>query len=438
MLIRLFGKNFRSLKAPFELSLVAADLTRPEDQTRGVIKVPLDGTNEPLHLLRVVAIYGHNGSGKSTVLTAANALRWLIRSSSRYGEPGSSIPPYEPFLLDSANREASVTLGCDVVHQRAVLRYEVCYRQKIIESERLTLIEGGGAETPLIDRHLKSPIRGMLIEQSESNQLYVKEMQPNVTVLAKLAQHGPSKGPDSVRPYHLSLVKSLRHVDFCTHASGAMPVGFDNQREQFASDEKYRQWIMNHLMLEADVGIKDVKTSREDAKYPEFIRKLASSGNEMTLPEQEVIVSFIHRGRDSREIEFDLESAGTKKLFGLAEHWWRLAHKETCLFADELSASLHPRLLDALVRGVNDSSSGRVPSQLIFATHDAGLMESRDGKAAALRRDQIYFTSKDDEGASELYALAEFKDSARPVHNLRKRYLSGVYGAVPTVEELPL
>ena len=54
------------------------------------------------------------------------------------------------------------------------------------------------------------------------------------------------------------------------------------------------------------------------------------------------------------------------------------------------------------------------------------------------RRDQVYFTKKDAEGASELYSLAEFKDDARPVHNIRKRYLSGLYGAIPSVEKLSL
>lgn len=77
-------------------------------------------------------------------------------------------------------------------------------------------------------------------------------------------------------------------------------------------------------------------------------------------------------------------------------------------------------------------------SQLVFATHDTGLLESQDGQPPALRRDQVYFTNKDTQGASELYSLAEFKESARPVHNIRKRYLSGLYGAIPSVEKLSL
>ena len=95
-------------------------------------------------------------------------------------------------------------------------------------------------------------------------------------------------------------------------------------------------------------------------------------------------------------------------------------------------------MLDYLVRAVNDPSNTQVQSQLIFATHDTGLLEGRDGLPPALRRDQVYFTKKDSQGASELYALAEFKDGARTVHNIRKRYLSGLYGAIPEAEGISL
>src|SRR5262249_43821012 len=74
MLVRLFGSNFRSIKRAFELSMVAADLKREEDRDRGIIEVPITCMIEPLRLLRTVAIYGPNASGKSTVITAAQAL----------------------------------------------------------------------------------------------------------------------------------------------------------------------------------------------------------------------------------------------------------------------------------------------------------------------------------------------------------------------------
>ena len=50
----------------------------------------------------------------------------------------------------------------------------------------------------------------------------------------------------------------------------------------------------------------------------------------------------------------------------------------------------------------------------------------------------MYFTKKDAKGVTELYSLAEFKEDARPVHNIRKRYLSGLYGAIPSVQKFSL
>jgi AAA15 family ATPase/GTPase len=145
----------------------------------------------------------------------------------------------------------------------------------------------------------------------------------------------------------------------------------------------------------------------------------------------------VHEGKTKLPLEFAYESSGTKKLFNLAGDWWLLANKPITLFADELSASLHSRLLDRLIKSVNDAPKER-RSQLIFATHDTSLLESQDGEPPALRRDQVYFTRKDQNGATELYSLAEFKEDARPVHNIRKRYMSGLYGAIPLVERLSL
>ncbi len=66
-------------------------------------------------------------------------------------------------------------------------------------------------------------------------------------------------------------------------------------------------------------------------------------------------------------------------------------------------------------------------AQLIFATHDTGLMVPE-----LLRRDQIWFCEKDIQGATSLYCLAEFEsDKVRPDTRFNKHYLQGIFGAVP-------
>lgn len=437
MLVRLFGRNFRSLRNDFELSLVAADLTREEDCDRGVIEVPIKGMKDPLRLLRAVAIYGANASGKTSVLLAAGALRWLATDSSGRMTPGAPVPPYEPFALDRTARKAPVALGCDVVLGNSLIRYQIEFKEKQVVTEKLVQLDGD-EETVLIDRTATGKVGGDLILRSEANQLYVKEMQPNVSVLSKLAQHGPQKGDESVQPYYRAIRQALRAEDYSVATAMQVSVGF-GANERLASERGYRDWILEHLMRPADFGIRGLKIRREKLEIPNTVRQLIESSPVAgELPDTHVVVAFLHDGGSEQAIEFQHESAGTKKLFNIAPDWWSLANDSITLLADELSASLHPRLLDQLVRAVNDPEKARVRSQLIFATHDTGLMEGRDGLPPALRRDQVFFTKKDDHGASELYSLAEFKDDARPVHNIRKRYLSGLYGAIPLVEKLSL
>jgi uncharacterized protein len=437
MLVRLFGSNFRSFKGNFELSMVAADLKRDEDRDRGIIKVQIAGLKEPLRLLRTVALYGPNASGKSTVLTAALALRWLATASSAQSKPGAQIPTYEPFLLDDESRSAAIHLGCDVVFRKSLLRYEITYGAKAIRRESLTIL-GEDDESKLIDRQSAREVHGDLITGSAANQLYVKEMQPNVAVLSKLAQHGPHKGKESVQPYYEAIRNATRHRDYADAAVSRIKLG-DTEGDRFADNHAYREWIMQHLINAADLGICDVETRRELFDVPDFIKEqLAKDVSGFQLPEKRVVVSFVHNGKASQAINFSHESSGTQKLFNIAPDWWKLSKERVTLLADELSAGLHPRLLDRLIRAVNDAPTARVRSQLIFTTHDTGLLESQDGQPPALRRDQVYFTKKDADGASELYSLAEFKDDARPVHNIRKRYLSGLYGAIPSGEKLSL
>jgi AAA15 family ATPase/GTPase len=437
MLVRLFGRNFRSLKAPFELSMVAADLRRAEDRTRGVIEVLIAGAAEPLRLLRTVAIFGANASGKSTVLTAGRALHWLVTQSSARSKPDDVLPPYEPFLLDADSRVAPVELGCDVVCGTSLLRYEVAYSLKAIEREVLTVFDEKG-ETRLIDRQSPGNVQGELISRSDANRLYVKEMQPNVAVLSKLAQHGPHKGEESVQPFYRAVRDATQCKDYSNSAAAQFKIG-DSHDERFADDAQYREWIMRHLIRSADVGICDVETRRESVEIPEFLQEeFAKAGVAGRLPDKRVVVAFVHKGASNQPIDFSYESSGTQKLFNLAGDWWALANKSITVLADELSASLHPRLLDSLIRAVNCVPADGVRSQFVFATHDTGLLEGRDGLPPALRRDQVYFTRKDSLGASELYSLAEFRDDARTVHNLRKRYLSGLYGALPSAEGLSL
>ena len=424
MLVRLFGENFRSFRDPFELSMVAADLTNDQDKDRGFFEVHPEGLDEPLRLLRCVGIYGANASGKSTVMMAASALSWMVRHTVRESEPGDELPTYEPFALSKTCAEKPVRLGCTFISSNHLYEYQIAFDQNEIKHERLTKISDD--TNILINRKENGDVDGHLIEGSKVLQQYVSDMQPNIAILSKLALLGPSEGPDSIVPIYQSLKSSLTSRNFI---NDNIHWGTYATTKKAHEDETFRVWMMDKLMRPADLGIIDIliQENLED--------KDVSSREFRQLPFE---VEFSHAGEQSNSISLSDESAGTRKIYNLAPYWHDLAMGKATLIADELSASLHPGLLGTLINAINENKNEENRSQLIFTCHDTGLLEGRDGGPAPLRRDQIYFTQKDKDGASSLFSLTEFKDEARKVHNIRKRYLSGRYGAIPMPEGISL
>ena len=139
---------------------------------------------------------------------------------------------------------------------------------------------------------------------------------------------------------------------------------------------------------------------------------------------------FRHRGSvGSVALEARDESSGTLRLLDLAGRILPILGTGGLILVDEIDASLHPLLTATLVRMFQSPTANTNHAQLVFTTHDATLLGSIDGEDV-LRRDEVWFTGKGDDGASELFPLSEFKPR-RQGENRQKRYLNGSYGAIP-------
>ena len=193
------------------------------------------------------------------------------------------------------------------------------------------------------------------------------------------------------------------------------------------------------LIRRADVGIEDLQTFEVPVSerlkllpkdFPEHLRKEV-----LTSPGAFMIKSF-HKKFDEKNqacerVEFNFkneESAGTQKFVGMSGPFLHTLQDGSILFVDELEARFHPLLTKSLVGLFNDPGN-RKNAQLIYATHDEGLLDS-----ARIRRDQVWFVEKDEMGASRLFSLAEFK--VRKEAKFGKEYLLGQFGAVPHLRDL--
>ena len=140
-----------------------------------------------------------------------------------------------------------------------------------------------------------------------------------------------------------------------------------------------------------------------------------------------LVIELAHRGRKGEAVYFDLdsESAGTRQLLMVLSLAFQALDKGVPLCIDEVDASLHTYASEAILKLFCLSEINRNGAQLIATTHDTNLM-----KSSVLRRDQLWFTEKTSEGATELYPLTDIR--TRKGDNIELGYLQGRYGALPS------
>jgi len=141
---------------------------------------------------------------------------------------------------------------------------------------------------------------------------------------------------------------------------------------------------------------------------------------------------FTHATRSlgsAADFDFEDESDGTQRLFQLLGPWHDVLEDGLVLFVDELDSSMHPLMTRQLIRSFHNPKINQNGAQLIFTTHDTALLTP-----TIFRRDQVWFTEKDETGATRLYSLQEYRP--RKGEAFEKGYLSGRYGAVPYLADL--
>ncbi len=137
-------------------------------------------------------------------------------------------------------------------------------------------------------------------------------------------------------------------------------------------------------------------------------------------------------GREVNNVSFAFtrnESEGTIKYFSLAYPIIDALDNGKRIVIDELDSKLHPLLVKRIVALFNDAKTNPKGAQLLFTAHDTFLLS-----AGLFRRDQVWFTQKNNFGATELFSLAEYK--VRSTSPFERDYLLGKYGATPIIGDM--
>lgn len=187
--------------------------------------------------------------------------------------------------------------------------------------------------------------------------------------------------------------------------------------------------ILTELMKAAETGTVQLTLSDEEAGSKENETKQDLSSKRIMSGK----VRYDEQGNFVDNVEDYLhkwESAGTQKWLYTSTVILSALLDGKTLIIDEFDARFHPNLTLKIVNIFNNPETNPYNAQLIFATHDTGLL-----RRAKLRRDQICFVDKDKYGVSSIKTLIEYK-GVRKDESYEKEYLEGSYGAVAYLDDI--
>ena len=410
MLIRFSFKNFKSFKDETVLDMEATSLKEHE---YNVVKT------DNINLLKVAAIYGANASGKTNVLQAFDYMkkRILVSDDSKKNSPIDEDNVYS-FMINNEPISLEVEI---LAENNKIYKYGFDVLKDSIVSEWL---------------YIKKINKFYTIFERERNNVTMKSNN-KISGLANIDE----------RTLFLNIYSKIDkdNEDFNNVYDWFVNTNYldlGNPRfEDFIntrislkilSDEKYKKELLRFIKT-FDSGIEGIKTT------PDSIEEVQNNN-------RVVKVELIHRGENNelKVLPLELESNGTRKMFHLFDFFMDALRNGMVLFIDELDAKLHPLLTRYIINLFHNSETNIGNGQLIYSTHDTVNLNKE-----TFRRDEIWFTEKNRDGVSEMYALSDYilddedgnNKSGKKVRNdatYNKDYLTGRYGAIPILEEFEI
>ena len=387
-----------------------------------------------LRLLRLAVVYGANASGKSNLIDVFGFLNMFALNKSKNKSENTGVIP---FLLDKETPNQSSEFSISFVTEGKRYLYSLVIDKNIVYSEKLfvypktqpalvfvRIFNNNVSEITFNPKRVKIP-------QIAKEEMAVKCL-PNMSVFAAYNQ----------------VNVSIQEMDCAIkwinkkHMNSVLPrtIISDFAERKLSEKPEIKDSILEFLKA-ADFNIIDIQTEKETHIIPEgYIDRILSDSDKIPNEERErlkrektvdeIKTNFKHKVMNQRGEEFyylpkDLQSEGTKRIFGLSVILNEVVRNNAFLAIDEIESSLHPKLIEFLLE---DFLKQDGESQLLLSTHYDGLLEEED----LLRKDSIWFTSKKVDGSTEVYLLADFKGLNR-IASLRKAYRHGNFGATPNI-----
>ena len=427
MLIEFQVGNFLSFKDTVTFSMVASDINSQDTE---LDENNVFSANEELKLLKTTAIYGANASGKSNLAKAFGFMKNFVINSSKEMQFTDKIP-VETFRLSTETENKPSFFQTTFYLNKKTYKYGFKVSQDKVVEEWL-FFQNNTKEYRLFQRHGNNKFT--INKKSFQEGLDLKEKtKHNSLFISVVAQFNGKISAEIIKWFANSQVIS---------GSGT-------------HDDLYKKYTLKlfesplikkdsiKLIKDLDLSIQDIDITKEKLALENLPSSIPDELKTMILRSSSGEFSSIQTSHEkyneNGEIigfeKFDLEeneSEGTKKLFYFSALLLNALRYNQVLIIDELDAKLHPIITHKIIELFNSKQYNPKSAQLIFMTHDTNLLNPNLFGSRLLRRDQIWFTEKNQQGATDLYSLAEYDDIAED-DPLEADYIRGRYGAIPFI-----
>lgn len=407
MVLEIRLRNFFSINEEVVLDMKAANLQTKESKDLLGNTFVRNGER----LLKTVAIYGANASGKSNIIKAIRACVQMIFESHNYNE--NTTFAFTPFKFGGIGKPSHFYIRFmigDVEYE-----YSFSLTNTEIITEELYYYPKGRKSLVFARDERKGPDKKNIYEFRSviRRPLDVAANTSNKTLfVSRASQMDRDVAKDVFRYFNERFI--LNYLGYNSYSIASL---LNSNKD-----------IILKVLKAADSDIIDIQSQHElksltTAVFDSQSNRLLSRDD---IQKPQLKITTFHR--NNPEVAFDFyteESSGTQEFFHMMLTILNIIKNNKVLLIDEISIGLHVNLVEYILNLFHQSES----AQLIFSTHNTNLLNMKK-----LRKDQVYFVNKRDDGSSDLYSLFDYKDF-RENMDAEKAYLQGRFDAIPYIDE---
>lgn len=434
MILRVILKNFLSFNYEAQFDMFP-------NMKRTTLSNHITMIDGKLPVLKMAAIYGANGAGKSNLLKGINFLKALALNKSFIDK--ENIGKYIFALKENAGTKPMELTIEFVTNSGIPYIYSVEIMNTGIVFETLQISGLGSEENRNVFTRKDGKVKYAVTPSDEVNNMVLGWIEKNpFASLLTINNDMPVLADENISIAQRWFDDELSIIGL--HSFNPALIGiFKNKKEinQFASDlfnvldlgikgvkvetENFEDWMSTHDITNLPIDKLKEMHSGVLSEVVDFRNTRSISVEDGVQKISQMLFRQFGENGFSRYMDIQAQSDGTVRLLSLVPALYDAMKSSTTVVIDEIDHSIHPHLVRELVRYFSAQGTN---GQLIFTTHQTCLLNQD-----FLRTDEVWMVEKKD-GCSHMYSLNDFK-----IHNtinIENGYMEGRYGAIPFIGEL--